>query len=1319
MFSSPDHYEVKIGNSRLEFPTKKEADAIYNETKNFKNEKQSLEFFQSYLLRRIPQRAYITSTFKETWENFSEPKLGNYLTIENFYKVKRGTYFKFEHDNFGKKRMTEFVFDSTINDRVLGWMKIGNDWEYGDSLYNYENKICAFSGAEILIVKEMITPPNKFELPNINEAPKLSKKVEDDLYKLWDFVKNRKKKSDKLLEMEQQYEEIKPYLSKLTIDNIPTKIQALVLIDAKANRTKKVVSKEQVEKTIQKIWNDYYSGKESFANGGDFQAGVYAKGGSLQTHGIQLGDTFVKTVSGNIQKVKDKNGKIVYINLSNGERDSQPPLPFANGGGVSKRYDYGGEFESPRIYIANLEALNDNIDESEWLDFSDYNNADELIEAIQNLLDEWGVEEYEIQDAEYLPTPMGMDLAYLTKVNFEEIYTLMDVAKEKGISIDDAYEETYGENDSFANGGRIEDKETQQFINRIFYNTNYEKYSLTRQEIESATAKYLDKNKNFKGDDLDKENVVDIILKAKKEKNTKLNVKEIGFLITNDKVKDLQLGGTDFKFKIGEKIVEIKGGNKELSSAFSTLFSFLKSAKGIDFCNKNIKSNFVIYKLINDRFSKSNKLQEKVVYKISAQDIIDLKEETLLELGGGIGIEEEIDLTDDKVLRVRKPAMPEKELTKQEWSEKHNSSAYEYMAKGGFVDWQKYPTKKVRGLYEIKGDGINRKVNIVFFERYDDELYYLTPLDKDRHIFKGIFVKSTALNSLDKGLGVKGETNDGKKVLIKRISNQDFSYKKGGALIGNQKNIDLNKNGKIDADDFKLLRSSMNGAWRNDHQHVNSSNPKQDYEVTYARKHKSDRSGYKGKTNFAKGGGLNRSLVSGTSGRSVVDLPHAKYKITKEVTNAQVSGKNNVTYTNIVLPKGSIVHNLSGGVFVENEKLKEEFPTIYNSKYGLRIYKMEETLNEIYNNSEILEYANGGKVGSSNQNLEVELEAIINPDYSRNSHEGSVKIKKHRIKVKSLLDAQDKVLDFIDENDLGGGNFISANIFSNGKKIGRVSYNGRLWDLKEEEMKMMSGGKIQDDSIFNFNQTVDKWGGFDIGDGEYFMKDFKSLVESKPQFFIKVEKFNDYYETTYIPNPFQIEDLKNATDKDYIKLFSFAKTYRTSKLDVINQLKNNNNIGIYDIQPNKKTGKIVIDDMRWFYLGLDSCGSLISQTTPKKSPKYQELEKLYNENKPYKFSMSKGGETTFKEKSSAVAKRFVGKRVEPKYQKDYGKVYSKDEAKDVGNKIIGSMASKEKMANGGETKKGAKGGIMVLAKQIRKDGESWQDALKRAGQQLK
>jgi DNA repair protein RadC len=85
-------------------------------------------------------------------------------------------------------------------------------------------------------------------------------------------------------------------------------------------------------------------------------------------------------------------------------------------------------------------------------------------------------------------------------------------------------------------------------------------------------------------------------------------------------------------------------------------------------------------------------------------------------------------------------------------------------------------------------------------------------------------------------------------------------FDNGGALIGNQKRIDLNKNGKIDAEDFKLLRSTMNGAWRNEHEHVNSTSRKNgkviEYEVRYAKKNKPSRTGYKGKTDYATGGGV-------------------------------------------------------------------------------------------------------------------------------------------------------------------------------------------------------------------------------------------------------------------------------------------------------------------------------------------------------------------------------------------------------------------------------------------------------------------------------
>jgi len=106
-------------------------------------------------------------------------------------------------------------------------------------------------------------------------------------------------------------------------------------------------------------------------------------------------------------------------------------------------------------------------------------------------------------------------------------------------------------------------------------------------------------------------------------------------------------------------------------------------------------------------------------------------------------------------------------------------------------------------------------------------------------------------------------------------------------------------------------------------------------------------------------------------------------------------------------------------------------------------------------------------------------------------------------------------------------------------------------------------------------------------------------------------------------------------------------------------------------------------------------------------------------------SYAGGGKVTFKEKAKAIAKNFEGKRVEPKYQKEYGKVYDKTEAKEVGNKIAGSQKASydAKLEKGSEVKKG-KGNhkmkeVTELAKKIRKDGEKWTDALRRAYQQMK
>lgn len=77
----------------------------------------------------------------------------------------------------------------------------------------------------------------------------------------------------------------------------------------------------------------------------------------------------------------------------------------------------------------------------------------------------------------------------------------------------------------------------------------------------------------------------------------------------------------------------------------------------------------------------------------------------------------------------------------------------------------------------------------------------------------------------------------------------------GIELTDKQKKIDMNQNGRIDAEDFAILRKSMNGAWRNEHKHVNHS---EKHETRYAKKTGSTRTGYKGRKEYGGGGSTDK-----------------------------------------------------------------------------------------------------------------------------------------------------------------------------------------------------------------------------------------------------------------------------------------------------------------------------------------------------------------------------------------------------------------------------------------------------------------------------
>ena len=110
------------------------------------------------------------------------------------------------------------------------------------------------------------------------------------------------------------------------------------------------------------------------------------------------------------------------------------PRPSRKGYKGARKFMAGGmNGETPRIYVADLEAYNNGKLNGEWLDLTDYNDADELMNAIQNLLDGWGVEEYAIHDVEYVPSSLYSE--YMGQRDFEQLYEIMELANDNDLPL--------------------------------------------------------------------------------------------------------------------------------------------------------------------------------------------------------------------------------------------------------------------------------------------------------------------------------------------------------------------------------------------------------------------------------------------------------------------------------------------------------------------------------------------------------------------------------------------------------------------------------------------------------------------------------------------------------------------------------------------------------------------------------------------------------------------------------------------------------------------------------------------------------------------
>ena len=76
----------------------------------------------------------------------------------------------------------------------------------------------------------------------------------------------------------------------------------------------------------------------------------------------------------------------------------------------------------------------------------------------------------------------------------------------------------------------------------------------------------------------------------------------------------------------------------------------------------------------------------------------------------------------------------------------------------------------------------------------------------------------------------------------------------------------------------------------------------------------------------------------------------------------------------------------------------------------------------------------------------VVLRSCGNPDRGQNPYEPLCGVPTERVYAASIEECQHRVLQYIEEYDLGGGNWAGGEVYDGiGNVIGNISYNGCFW----------------------------------------------------------------------------------------------------------------------------------------------------------------------------------------------------------------------------------------------------------------------------------
>ena len=990
---------------------------------------------------------------------------------------------------------------------------------------------------------------------------------------------------------------------------------------------------------------------------------ILAEGGSLEAHGIEEGDTFIKTISGNIQKVKDKNGNIVFINLSTGERDSQPPLPFKKGGSVDYKYlNHSQDYEV--IYGEGKNGHGyGNVEYAQGGTIEDFKIGDFVKRTIKEGSITYGTQGF-IYEIDKLFSEIYLEDEYGNKnqkpykiKGFRKLKSKSKYAQGANVEFSEKRKEylqnlgnleaeVWDKIGAFSGGQIRKDKtllkEYALGVSKIMETYGIGYGSFDQQDYDF----YTDENWHLFNEFLVWNNYYEPeMTKVEKawrkeafEKDPKHNYisnPEVITLNSTKRTNEQEASSSSFKptveFNVGDVVwqksekmygvVMDNYGNKKEGSSGDIRLDSTGNTNIFEY-DKNYENTG--YNLV--KFGSSEDAGDGNV-----QDIKDSANRL---------IKSQIEYKDKEKEKYYREIF--KRVLAGEFDKKTkptNEQEVSFSIFEKIINESKSEEDAFNKAREVKG--IPLDVSKYFMEKYDPNRE-LTPRQSFSKFYKE--VKGNTLSSKSNlnrhGFNVKIEevsaTENGKNKLLygANIFFKDDLVRFFPAVSGDRKKIE----DSIESW-FKSLKS-----WEKNNPQSRKSG---DFVVFYNQR------GDEAKMTF-------------DNKKDAYDFYDALKKVEAD---------------NIIVSEAPIAK------YIPNLTKK------YIPHYEIKSVTVKKGGKEVtYDAKDVLNGANmlksGGEIDkeatyiSKTNVVHVELKdgTQVKPSNGYWVKKGAIPIDKMEdggkveewkkattiaIKTKQEAEKSKKLLE-----EYWGKSGRNFKVEKRGDGY-VVLYEFYLTD------KMEDGGKVEEVVINKDGIKV------------------KSVAQPKKKL-TEAEWLAKYSESK--------EARSYKAGGDLSKYSQFIQDEFPASKRLANKFAKKYNLPFLVLVEKGNDDAIYLKEANGFY------------AFPKSYIDAHDVLYVTNDRLPTSKEMAQGGKVTFKEKSKAIAKKFVGKRVEPKYQKEYGKVYSKEEAGEVGNKIAGKMVAGEKMKKGGIANRG---GIMLLAKQIRNEGESWKDALKRAGDELK